>query len=1055
MLDNLQILQECYSRNTLIPVIGSGISVPFGLPDWRTLIEKAAEHFSVPSYKVTAMKEHLDQYEYVDAVDIILEEGISEFQLQQFVSDCMYQAKKSAAPAESNYTDLAKLSKVRYMTTNYDQYMNDIVGAKTFCLEEFEKMPVNQFGYSPYDNTVIPLHGEISRPESIVLSRKSYDDLYGSDKFKEEFQQLRTRFTFLFMGFSFDDEHVRLLFDKVLQRFEAQHFILFDKSVGVKDADKVDFLRSRYGVETVYYDSSHGGHTKAISAWFQDILKLRDEDVDLKTFTKLPKADELVLEAGEQPIVEQGREFIRQEKLAELYTLYSAEYGLADFKHRSVMFQIEVVCGLLWYYGFQRKDKESYKIIDKALADPVLSAHSDKLAFMYGQLLWNTREFGKGISILEHCEGDSKLIQLLLDILYVYKRFLPEQEKISGNIPVYGMEDRTKEEQEEYHCAYLELKKKYINPETYNLKNLQNYEDRDSQQIAYYWLGVTAGQLFHEHEDAIQYLLRSCELEPRMVVHEELAHNYFALASEGIRYVKNPKKYQLDMNLLLKAKIRFQYVMNFSDETAVHSMYEKSGFAYLQTLYWLKDFITFYDFYEKSAGYIQETKDLQMLKAEADAEYEHTVDEELLRKLATKDQRYLEYCCMLHRAELFSVLNPYEENRIYHEILKRAKEDKPIDDSRVIQIVLDTAFFIRNTKYYERLKEIYPADCFTEMQQLGFEDELYGRIEEAERKLRVIFEVHKDYDGTYRILKSFYVRNHKKAEYDALFHDLVNDPPDEMYKQPQFFASRVMGELNDWHDCWNAMKLYARYYDRIKDDMVLVKEIEEALKLHAADYCNYEDRIAWNRYMLTRAPKYARFEIYLSILKLYVANSKYKEASKVLDEMKEQKVPVVQGFDTLIAVCQREQKKSFYCKNQYRPYFHSGEVYLQRLLNEAGTHWRYRLKNFAAGGAEVILPIKYLLCIFRQNRQKELAGIHKIHIMYAGLINLQNSIWAGEDAFLRMILQWIGNADNVVLSAPDFMNFCKALPYEKNINHRAEDVQIRLYGKEHPEYIRI
>ena len=116
---------------------------------------------------------------------------------------------------------------------------------------------------------------------------------------------------------------------------------------------------------------------------------------------------------------------------------------------------------------------------------------------------------------------------------------------------------------------------------------------------------------------------------------------------------------------------------------------------------------------------------------------------------------------------------------------------------------------------------------------------------------------------------------------------------------------------------------------------------------------------------------------------------------------------------------------------------------------------RYRAKGFGAQGLEVILPIEYLLCMFKQNRQSELHAIGKIHIMYAGLINLQNSLWYRENPFLRMVLQWIERAGHVVMAAPDFMEFCKTAPNEYNREHRAEDIQMKLYSREHPDYIRL
>ena len=64
-MDNIQILQECYSRVTLIPVVGSGLSIPMGLPSWRELIEKSADYFSVSDEKKECIRKCLDCNEYL------------------------------------------------------------------------------------------------------------------------------------------------------------------------------------------------------------------------------------------------------------------------------------------------------------------------------------------------------------------------------------------------------------------------------------------------------------------------------------------------------------------------------------------------------------------------------------------------------------------------------------------------------------------------------------------------------------------------------------------------------------------------------------------------------------------------------------------------------------------------------------------------------------------------------------------------------------------------------------------------------------------------------
>lgn len=1051
-MDGKELLRESYTRMFLIPVVGSGLSVPFHLPDWRTLIEDAAKYFSVSDADMVELRGHLDRFEYVEAADTILAAGVSELDLQRYVADSMRRAKEDAGGVESNYQDLAMLEHLRFITTNYDRYLNDLADAETFRLEELEEIKINEFATSEYDRRVIPLHGEISRPESIVLTGASYKRLYDSPRFREEFQQLRTRFMFLFVGFSFNDRYVQTLFDRALQRFETRHFILLEKNDAAKDREKIEKLRERYGLETLCYDASVDGHTKAISRWLRDTFRLRDNDVDLSGMDKLPEKEELQYAPGEQELADRAKKLIEEDQLTELYELYAPIYHAKNFTARSVKLQTDVICALMWYWGFQRRDGAVEALVEQAFKNPAIAGHENRLLFMYGQHLWNSRQFEKGIAVLRAYDGEpNRLTELLLDLLVLYQRFLPERAVQGGTIPVYGPTPRDEAAQAAYRAAYEELKAKYINPETYNLKMLEAYRDRDAQQIAYYWLGIAAGQLFHEHAEAIQYLLRAYELQPGVAICEELAQNYFAQAETGIRYRENAKKYQIDMGALLKAKIRFQYAMNFSDKTVVKSMYERSGFAFLKTLYYLKDFIAFYEFWNKGSQYIPETDDLLLMKAEADAAYEHTVSGTLLSKLSEKDRRYIEYCCAMHRADFFSRLNPMETLRIRNMILRRAENEPAADDERVARIVLDTALVLGARDYYEHLRGVYPKSCFEDMRRLGLEDELYGRLDAAEAKLRTEFEAHRDYDGTFQILRGFYVRHKMREKYDALIREVTEDPPDEIYRQSGFYTGLVMAEARDWRNAWGALRLYDRYSEKIGEDIFLKKQVEESLKYFAADYTDCEDRVAWNRQQIRKAPYYARMEPYHNILHLYLANGKYREADEIVQEMRRENVPQAEGLDKIIQICLREQRKKFYSGN--RRYFSSDSAFLDRLLRGLRADSRYWQPSFAAEGQNVILSMAQLLCVFKESRQTELQKVGTIHIMYAGMIQLQNSIWCGEDVFLRMVLQWLARAKNVRLGAPPFRTLCRRITEGLNMERSLEMVQLELYRDEHPDFI--
>lgn len=74
-LTYLSELQEAYMNNLLIPVIGCGLSVPFHLPDWKTLIVEAADMFELTDTDRQIMNQYLAVNDYLDAIDVLIDAG--------------------------------------------------------------------------------------------------------------------------------------------------------------------------------------------------------------------------------------------------------------------------------------------------------------------------------------------------------------------------------------------------------------------------------------------------------------------------------------------------------------------------------------------------------------------------------------------------------------------------------------------------------------------------------------------------------------------------------------------------------------------------------------------------------------------------------------------------------------------------------------------------------------------------------------------------------------------------------------------------------------------
>ncbi|MFW5553437.1 MAG: hypothetical protein ACOCN3_00530, partial [Roseburia inulinivorans] len=243
---------------------------------------------------------------------------------------------------------------------------------------------------------------------------------------------------------------------------------------------------------------------------------------------------------------------------------------------------------------------------------------------------------------------------------------------------------------------------------------------------------------------------------------------------------------------------------------------------------------------------------------------------------------------------------------------------------------------------------------------------------------------------------------------------------------------------------------------KFQDDVMRRKELEEMLKIDCADYENYEERVEWNRYMLEKSPRYAQIGLYRSILYLYIANLKYQKAMDVIEEMKEKNIFIPDRCDDLVKVCMEKQPRRCYFRQ--KPSFSSEKEALDQIARSkmAQGYNRIFFHDFGLENPEresVVVFISSLFVLFRYNRQRELEKVHTVYVTYAGIISLQASLWAGEDSFFRMVLQWLKSAPNVKLCAPEFEYFCKAMPTDMERRYSSEKLQLKLFCEEHPEVV--
>lgn len=264
----LNELRDINKTGKLVPFIGAGFSAPFKIPTWGDLIReyigKVDFGKNADNYRAI-IEEELSNYEYWCALYYIKKYGTrTDRDIQEFIKKRIEFALKNykdiVASTDNNFTDIASLNSKLFLTTNYDDILEKTLNYDCYVYElrDFDNNTHELFGT---DNKIVfHLHGIYNQVSNIIITEETYRELYTVNKYKNLFSLLAGGYTFLFLGFSFDDIFIRKILKDINQYFNNKHYIILNSP----KPDKVRELKEMYNIETISYDSSKTSHVKEI-----------------------------------------------------------------------------------------------------------------------------------------------------------------------------------------------------------------------------------------------------------------------------------------------------------------------------------------------------------------------------------------------------------------------------------------------------------------------------------------------------------------------------------------------------------------------------------------------------------------------------------------------------------------------------------------------------------------------------------------------------------------------------------------------------------------------
>ncbi len=225
-------LAEALIEGRLILFAGAGMSMP-QLPGWTSLLNsmlaKGLDERSPAIIAEQAKIRKLIAANKLLAAARLLRDGLQPAGFCSFLST----AFRDARPDQRHRT-AARLPFAGILTTNFDTLIEDAIiiarqGRSSVRVLNQTQIPELMLGLRERRLGVVHVHGEVTDSQSIILAKPDYTALKKNPQFRQYFQTLCSTYTFLFVGYSLQDEDLLLFLDEVFAKtggHAGPHFVL-------------------------------------------------------------------------------------------------------------------------------------------------------------------------------------------------------------------------------------------------------------------------------------------------------------------------------------------------------------------------------------------------------------------------------------------------------------------------------------------------------------------------------------------------------------------------------------------------------------------------------------------------------------------------------------------------------------------------------------------------------------------------------------------------------------------------------------------------------------
>lgn len=198
---------------------GAGLSRSAGFVDWAGLLKSIAEDVNLDAQR---------ESDLVSVAQYHLNKNMNQRNmLNQVILDELSDLQDKPA---INHEIVARLPVHTYWTTNYDRLIEKALENNGRRFEAKYTIPQLARTRRGRDAVVYKMHGDISEPEKVIISRDDYEKYDRSHgPFINALSGDLVDLTFLFLGFSFTDPNLNFILSRIRQNFgndQRRHYCI-------------------------------------------------------------------------------------------------------------------------------------------------------------------------------------------------------------------------------------------------------------------------------------------------------------------------------------------------------------------------------------------------------------------------------------------------------------------------------------------------------------------------------------------------------------------------------------------------------------------------------------------------------------------------------------------------------------------------------------------------------------------------------------------------------------------------------------------------------------